>query len=64
MGALSNCPSTFFFLLVKVVFLFCVVVVCSYFFLNLYSDAFCRSFRKKTVHLQYAEKKRMCIITK
>jgi len=57
MGALSNCPSTFFFLLIKVMFLLCVVVVCLYFFLNLYSDAFCRS-------LEYAEKKRMCIITK
>lgn len=47
MGALSNCPSTFFFLLVKVMFMLCVVVVCSYFFLNLDSDAFCRSFKKK-----------------
>ena len=63
MGALSNCPSTFFFLLVKIMFLLCVVV-CSYFFLNLDSDAFCRSFKKITVHLEYAEKKRMCIITK
>ena len=27
-------------------FLLCVVVVCLYFFLNLYSDAFCRSFKK------------------
>ena len=36
MGALSNCPSTFFFLLIKVMFIsFC-----------LDSDAFCRSFKK------------------